>query len=147
MDCSTPGFSVIQYFLEFAQTHVRWVGDAIQISQTLSPLSPPALNLSQNQGLSISFSALSLLYGPPLTSIHDSRKNIALTVWTFVNKVILCFLIFSLGLSDFLQRSKCFLISCLQSPSTVILEPKKIKPVTISTFSPSVCHECERVIS
>ena len=41
----------------------------------------------------------------------------------------------------FLQRSKCLLISFLQSPSAVILEPKKIKSVTISIVSPSICHE------
>ena len=41
----------------------------------------------------------------------------------------------------FLPRSKCLLISWLQSPSAVILEPKKIKSVTVSTFSPSICHE------
>ena len=41
----------------------------------------------------------------------------------------------------FLPRSKCLLISWFQSPSTVILEPKKMKSVTASTFSPSICHE------
>ena len=41
----------------------------------------------------------------------------------------------------FLPRSKCLSISRLQSPSTVILEPKKIKSVTVSTVSPSICHE------
>ena len=41
----------------------------------------------------------------------------------------------------FLSRSKCLLISCWQSLSAVILEPRKIKPVTVSTFSPSICHE------
>ena len=41
----------------------------------------------------------------------------------------------------FLPRSKCLLISWLQSPSTVILEPKKIKSVTVSIVSPSICHE------
>ena len=51
MDCSTPGFPVLHYLLEFAQTHVHWVGDAIQPSHPLSPSSPPALNLSQHQGL------------------------------------------------------------------------------------------------
>ena len=50
MDCSTPGFSVLHYLLEFAQTHVHWVGDAIQPSYPLSPPSLPALNLSQHQG-------------------------------------------------------------------------------------------------
>ena len=51
MDCSTPGFLVPQYFLEFAQTHVHWVSDAIQPSHPLLPTSPPAFNLSQHQGL------------------------------------------------------------------------------------------------
>ena len=51
MDCSTPGFPVLHYLPEFAQTHVHWVDDAIQSSNYLSPLSPPALNLSQHRGL------------------------------------------------------------------------------------------------
>ena len=51
VDCSMPGFPVLHYLLVFAQTHVHWVGDAIQPSHPLlSPL-PPALNLSQHQGL------------------------------------------------------------------------------------------------
>ena len=52
MDCSTPGFPVLHYLPELAQTHVHWVGDAIQPSWTLSSPSPPAFNLSQHQGLS-----------------------------------------------------------------------------------------------
>ena len=51
MDCSTPGFPVLLHFPEFAQLHVHWVGDAIQPSYPLSSPSPPALNLSQHQGL------------------------------------------------------------------------------------------------
>ena len=51
MDCSTPGLPVLHHLLEFAQTHVRWVGDAIQPSHLLSSPSPPAYNLSQHQGL------------------------------------------------------------------------------------------------
>ena len=51
MNCSTPGFSVLHYLPEFAQTHVHWISDAIQPSHPLSPPSPPALNLSQHQGL------------------------------------------------------------------------------------------------
>ena len=51
MDCSTPGFSILHYLLESAQIHVHWIGDAIQLSHPLSPLSPLALNLSQYQGL------------------------------------------------------------------------------------------------
>ena len=51
MGCSTPGFPVLHYFPEFAQTHVHWVSDAIQPFHPLSPPSPPALNFSQCQGL------------------------------------------------------------------------------------------------
>ena len=49
--CSTPGFPVLHYLLEFAQTHVIWVDDAIQPSHPLSPPSPPTFTLSQHQGL------------------------------------------------------------------------------------------------
>ena len=51
MDCSKPGFPVLHYLLEFAQTHVHWVSDVIQLSHSLSPPSPPAFNLSPNRGL------------------------------------------------------------------------------------------------
>ena len=50
MDCSTPGLLVHHQLLEFTQTHICWVGDAIQPSHPLSPPSPPALNSSQHQG-------------------------------------------------------------------------------------------------
>ena len=51
MDCSTPGLPVHHQLLELAQTHVHWVGDAIQPSYPLSSHSPPAFNLSQHEGL------------------------------------------------------------------------------------------------
>ena len=51
MDCSTPGFPVLHQLLELTQTHVQWVSDAIQPSHPLSSPSPPAFNLSQQQGL------------------------------------------------------------------------------------------------
>ena len=51
MDYSTPSFPVLDNLPEFAQTHVHWVGDSIQPSHPLSPPYPPALNLSQHQGL------------------------------------------------------------------------------------------------
>ena len=50
-ECSMPGFSVLHYLPEFAQTHIHWVSDAIQPSRPLLLPSPPALNLSQHQGL------------------------------------------------------------------------------------------------
>ena len=69
-------------------------------------------------------------------------KIIALTRQTFVGKVMsLLFNILSMLVIAFLPRSKHLLISWLQSPSAVILEPKKIKSATGSTISPSVCHE------
>ena len=65
-------------------------------------------------------------------------KTIALTRQTFVGKVIaLLFNMLSRLVITFLPRSKCLLISWLQSPSAVILEPKKIKSDTVSTVSPS----------
>ena len=69
-------------------------------------------------------------------------KTIALTRWTFINKVMsLLFNMLSRLVTTFLARSKCLLISWLQSPSAVILEPPKIKSDTVSTVSPSICHE------
>ena len=64
-------------------------------------------------------------------------KTIALTIWTFVSKVVsLLFNMLSWFVIAFLPRSKRLLISWLQSPSAVILEPKNIKSVTVSTFLP-----------
>ena len=139
MDCSTPGFPVLQHLPEFAQTLVHWVGDAILPSHPLSSPSPPAFNLSQHQGLfqwvssshqvakglelqlqpfqwlfrtdflynglvwspcsprdsqkssptpqfkNINSLALSFLYGPTLTSIHDYWKNHSLDYMDLVS--------------------------------------------------------------
>ena len=69
-------------------------------------------------------------------------KIIALTVWAFVGKVMsLLFNMLSRLVITFLPRSKRLLISWLQSPSAVILEPPKIKSVTVSIVSPSTYHE------
>ena len=69
-------------------------------------------------------------------------KTIALTRWTFVGKVMsLLFNILSQLVIAFVPRSKCLLILWLHSPSAVILEPKKIKSVTVSIVSLSICHE------
>ena len=195
MDCSTPGFPVHQQLPELAQTHVHRVGDAIQTSHPLSPSSPPALNLFQNQGLfqwinsshrventgaSTSASVLpmniqgwfplgltglislqskwlsrvfsitvqnhlqrSAFFTVQLSHLYmTTGKTTALTLQTFVGKVIsLLFNMLSRFVIAFLSRSKCLLISWLQSLSTVILEPKKIKSVTVSVVSPSICHE------
>ena len=69
-------------------------------------------------------------------------KFTALTRWNFVDKVMsLLFNMLSRLIITFLPRSKRLLISWLQSPSAVILEPKKIMSLTIYTVSPSICHE------
>ena len=69
-------------------------------------------------------------------------KTIALIRWTVVGKVTsLLFNLLSRLVITFLPRSKCLLISWLQSPSAVILEPKKINSDTVSTVYPSICHE------
>ena len=69
-------------------------------------------------------------------------KTRTLTRWTFVGKVMsLLFNTLSSFVIAFLPRSKCLLISWLQSPSAVILEPPKLKSLTVSIVSPSICHE------
>ena len=69
-------------------------------------------------------------------------KTIALTRWNFVGKVMsLIFNMLSKLVVTFLPRSKCLLIPWMQSPSAVILEPKKLKSATVSIVSPSICHE------
>ena len=69
-------------------------------------------------------------------------KTIALTRWTFVDKVMsLLFNMLSMLVITFLPRDKHLLISWLQSSSTENLEPKKIKSDTVSIVSPSICHE------
>ena len=92
---------------------------------------------STSQFKTINFLALSFLYGPILTSIHDYWKSHS--QWTFVSKVMSLFPnTLSRLVIAFLSRSKRLLISWLQSLSTVIFEPKKIKSIIVS---PSICHE------
>ena len=184
MDCSTPGLPVYHQHLEFTQTQVHQVSDALQPSHPLSSPSPPAFNLSQHQGLfqwvspshqvakvlefqfsispSYEYSGLisfrivlfdllaaqgtlksllqhhsskaSILWHSAFCTVQLSHaymmtgKTIALTRWTFVGKLMyLLFNMLSRLVIAFLPGSKCLLISWLQSPSAVILEPKKNK--------------------
>ena len=244
MDCSKPGLPVHHQLPEFTQTHVHWVGDAIQPSHPLLSPSPPTFNLSQHQGLfregnsnPLQYSCLenprdrgawwAAIYGvtqsqtrlkrlssgsssrvfsnesalhmrwpkywsfsfsispsnehsglisfrtdwldllavqgtfKSLLQHHNSKasilrcsafftvqlshpymnagKTVALTRWTFVDKVMsLLFNMLSRLVITFLPRSNHLLISWLQSPSAVILEPPNIKSATVS---PSICHE------
>ena len=93
-------------------------------------------------------SKASILWHSPFFAVQLSHaymttgKTIALTRWTFVGKVMsLLFNMLSKLVIAFLPRSKRLLISWWQSPSAVILEPKKIKSATVSIVSPSICHE------
>ena len=91
---------------------------------------------------SINSLALSFLYSATLTSAHDYWKNHSLDETDFGGKVMSpLFHMLSRLVITFLPRSKCLLISWLQSPSAVILEPPKIKFLTVSIVSPATCHE------
>ena len=71
-----------------------------------------------------------------------TAKTIALRRWTFVGKIMfLLFNVLSSLVKAFFPRGKCLLIPWLQSPSAVILKSKKIKSLTVSIVSPSICHE------
>ena len=79
---------------------------------------------------------------PCLKTNKQTNKNISLTRWTFAGNIMsLLFNMLSSLFITFLPRSKHFLISWLQSPSAVILEPPKIKSVTVSIVCPSIYHE------
>ena len=198
MNHSTPGLPVHHQLLEFTQTHVQRVGDAIQPSYPLSSPSPPVPNPPQHRVFSnestlrmrwpkywsFSFSISPSKEYPGLISFrmdwldllavqgtlksllqrHSSKpsilrlsvfftvqlshpymttsKTIAFTRQTFVGKVMsLLFNMLSRLVIVILPRSKRLLTSWLQSPSAVILEPKKIKSLTVSIVSIFICHE------
>ena len=88
------------------------------------------------------FGARNFLWSNSHPRLDYWKKNIVLTRWTFVGKIIslLNYILLRL-IRAFLPRSKCLLITWLQSPSAVILEPPKIKYLTASIVSPSICHE------
>ena len=207
MNSSMPGLPVHHQLLEFTQTLVHRVSDAIQPSHPLLSPSPPAPNPSQHQGLfqkestlrmrwpkywSFSFSISPSNEYPGLISFrmdwvdllavqgtlksllqhHSSKasilqhsafftvqlshpymttgKTIALTRWTFVGKVMsLLFNMLSRLVITFLPRSKCLLISWLQLPPAVILEPQQYKvshcfhcfPIYLPGSDGTGCHD------
>ena len=194
MNCGTPGFLDLHYFLEFAYTRVHWVSDAIQWSHPLSlpspqsfpasgsfPMSWLALHIRWPKYWSFSFcispsneysglisfsidwfdlfaiqgtlrsllqhhsSKASILWSSAFFMVQHSHlymttgKTTALTIQTFYGKMTSSlFNIPSRLVIAFLRRSKCLLISQLQSPSVVTLEPKRIKSVAASPFFPLV---------
>ena len=161
-----PSFSCPQSFPASGSFPVSWLftsgGQSIGVSASASdlsvniqgwfPLGLTGLISLLSKGSQESFpvpqfetfnsSAFSLLYSSTLICVHDYWKNHSLTRWTVISKVMsLLFNTLSRLVTTFLPRSKGLLISWLQSPSAVILKPKKIKSVTVSTFPLSVCHE------
>ena len=109
--------------------------------QSSIPLGLTGLTSLQSKGLSESFPepqfktinslVLGLLYGPTLTSIHDYVSKVMSLLFNMLSRLVIAFL----------PRSKHLSFSWLQSPSAVILEPKKIQSVTVYIVSPSICHE------
>ena len=100
-------------------------------------------SLLQHHSSKASILQCSAFFTVQLSHPHmTTGKTIALTRRTFVGKVLsLLFNMLSRLVITFLPRSKSLLISWLQSPSAVIMEHRKIKSATVSTVSPSICHE------
>ena len=122
-------------YLGLISFRIDWFG-LLAIQGTLK-------SLHQHHNLKASILQYSAIFIVQLSQLYmTTRKARALTRRTFVGKVMsLLFNMLSRFVIVFLPRSKCLLISWLQSPSAVILEPKKIKFVTVSIVSPSICHE------
>ena len=100
-------------------------------------------SLLQHHSSKASILRHSAFFTVQLSHLHTTTgKTIALIRWTFVGKAMSLLLnMLSRLVITFLLRSKCLLISWLQSPSAVILKPPKIKSDTVSTVSPSISHE------
>ena len=136
---STGSFSFnISPFNEYSgliSFRIDWI-DLFAVQETLK-------NLLQHHSSKASILQHSAFFTVQLSHPYmTTGKTIALTRQTFVGKIMsLLFNMLSRLVITFLPRSKHLLISWLQSTSAVILEPKKIKSVTMSIVSPSVCHE------
>ena len=129
--------NIHQSFLNIQdQFPLRWTGLISLLSKGLSRVfSNTTVQKHQFFGAQVSLFQLSHPY-------ITTGKTIALTRRTFVGKVMcLLFNMMSRLVITFLPRNKRLLISWLQSPSAMILEPKKIKSLTVSIISPSICHE------
>ena len=90
MDCCMPGFSVLRYLLEFAQTHVHWIDDPVQPSHPLSSPSPPALSFSQHQGF---FEWVGSLY--QVAKVSDLQLQHQAFQWIFRVDFLLDWLVWS----------------------------------------------------
>ena len=161
VDPFPPVFNLSQHqglckWVGFSHQEAKVWGFSISLSNEQSGLSSPRIEwldvLAVQRTLKSLFqyhsSKASILWHSAYIMVQLSflymttGKTIILTRWTFVGKVMsLVFNTLSRLIIAFPPRSKHLLISWLQSPSSVILEPKKIKSFSISTFSPYICHE------
>ena len=148
----------IRVFSNMSTLHMRYWSFSFSISPSnehwglvsfrIDWLDLPAVQGTLKSLLQHHSSKASILWHSAFSTVQLSHpymttgKTIALTRWIFVSKVIsLLFNMLSRLVITFLPRSKRLLISWLQSPSAVILEPPKIKSDTVSTVSPSISHE------
>ena len=144
--CQSYGFSsshVWMWELSYKESWIlkNWCFWTVVLEKTLeSPLDSKEIQHNSSKASILRRSAFFIvqLSHPYMTT----GKIIALTSWTFASKVMsLLFHMLSRLVIAFLPRNEHLLISWLQSPSSVILEPPKIKSFTVSIVSPSVCHE------
>ena len=153
-------FPNIRVFSNESGHHIRWPNIGVSSSTSVLPMNIQEWFLSgwtdwislQSKGLSRVFTNITVqkhrFFNTQLFIVQLSHpymaieKTIALTRWTFVGKVMsLHFNMLSRLVITFLPRRKHLLISWLQSLSSVILEPEKIRSATVSPISPSICHE------
>ena len=121
-------------YSEFISLKIDWF-DLLSVQATFRSLSSTTVWRHQ-------FFGILLLYGPAFTTVYDHWNNHSLDCMDLVGRVIsLLFSMLSRFVIAFLPKKNHLLISWLQSSSAVILEPKKRKSVTTSTFSPSIFHE------
>ena len=122
-------------YSELISFRMDWL-DLLAVQGTLK-------SLLQHHSSKVSVLRCSAFFIVQLSHPHmTTGKTIALIRQTFLDKVMsLLFNVLSRLVINFLSRSKSLLISWLQSPSAVILESKNVKSVTVSTVSPSICHE------
>ena len=146
-------FLSIRVFYKELVLHIRWLkfwNCSFSLPMNIQDWSPLGLtglisltlkSLIQHHSSKASILQHSVFFMVQLSyPFMSTGKMIALTIWTFVSKMMpLLFNTLSRFVIAFLPRSNCLLISWLQSPSVVMLKPKKRKPVTASTFPP--CHE------
>ena len=137
-----PKYWSFSFSISPSNEYSGWISLKIDWFNLLA-VQPTLRSLLQHHSSKASILWHSAFFTVPLSQPYmTTRRTIALTIWTFVGRVMsLLFNTLSRFILAFLLRSNCLLISWLQLPSAVILEPKKRKSVNTSTFSPSICQE------